>query len=208
MVCEQLGDQRFKSTVCRPKYMLNERLNNYEEVDKPPKEVYEPLGWDRIPNETTEKHYRKFYTDNLEEVTECMSKPSEFDCYMLKKGQSRGASSGLLGGLFGGGPKVDESGSETTEKEVGKFKALITISQKSEEEEKLQRKNWKLSRIIELINEIHIQKYGKASKIGKGFFGETGLDEAMSQMVSNRDSQRPNSARGSQKGGKGKGGKK
>jgi len=158
---------------------LNERLNNYEEKDIPPKEVYEPLGWDRIPNETKEKHYRKFYTDELEDIKECMSKPSEFDCFMLKKGQSRGASSGLLGGLFGG-PKVDESGSATTEKEVGKFKALITISQRSKEEEELKRKNFKLARIIELINEIHIQRFGKASKIGSGFFAETGLDEAMS----------------------------
>lgn len=94
---------------------MNDRLRNWEEVDKPPKELYEPLGWDRKPNESGEKHYRKFFTEELEQCEEIMSKPSEFDQFMLKKGQSRGASSGgLMGGLFGGG-QVDESGAATTE---------------------------------------------------------------------------------------------
>lgn len=84
---------------------MNDRLRNWEEVDIPPKEVFEPLGWDRKPNETTEKHYRKFFTEELENIEEIMSKPSEFDQFMLKKGQSRGASAGLLGGLFGGNEK-------------------------------------------------------------------------------------------------------
>jgi hypothetical protein len=54
----------------------------------------------------------------------------------------------MLGGLFGGGGQVDESGAASDEKEVGKFKALITISQKGDEERKLRLKNGKLARII------------------------------------------------------------
>lgn len=88
-----------------------------------------------------------------------MSKESEFQQYSLKKGQARGAPSGLLGGLFGGGPKLDDSGAPTTETSVGKFKALITVSQKSEEESKLKRKNAKLARIIELIRDIHRRRF-------------------------------------------------
>ena len=61
-----------------------------------------------------------------------MSKESEFDCFTLKKGQSRGANTSAFGKLFGGGAKTDESGEASTETQVGKFKALITISQKSE----------------------------------------------------------------------------
>ena len=38
-----------------PKYEMNTRLNNWEEIDLPPKEIFEPLGWDRKPNESTEK---------------------------------------------------------------------------------------------------------------------------------------------------------
>lgn len=81
-----MGEQRFKHNVVNPKYELDERLNNYKEIEKPPKEMYEPLGYDRKPNETHEMHYRKFYTDELEKVEEIMSKPTEFDTFHLKKG--------------------------------------------------------------------------------------------------------------------------
>ena len=169
---------------------MNTRLNNWEEIEKPPKEIFEPLGWDRKPNESEEKHYRKFFTEELEKVKTVMAKESEFQCYDLKKGQARGAPQGLLGGLFGGGPKLDESGAPTDERSVGKFKALITVSQKSEEEQKLKRKNWKLARIIEIIRDIHRKRYGKESEIKRGYFGETGnLEEAMA--TTNRQSARP-----------------
>lgn len=130
------ADKRFKANICMPKYAKNDRLNNWEEVELPPKEIFEPLGWDRKPNpeEPGEKHYRKFYTEELEKVKQVMSKESEFQQYSLKKGQARGAPQGLLSGLFGGGPQLDDSGAPTTETSVGKFKALITVSQKSEEE--------------------------------------------------------------------------
>ena len=85
------GELRFKGMVCMPKYEMNTRLNNWEEIDLPPKEIFEPLGWDRKPNESTEKHYRKFFTEELEKVNQVMSKESEFQCYDLKKGQARGA---------------------------------------------------------------------------------------------------------------------
>ena len=169
---------------------MNTRLNNWEEIERPPKEIFEPLGWDRNPNESEEKHYRKFFTEELEKVKTVMAKESEFQCYDLKKGQARGAPQGLLGGLFGGGPKLDESGAPTDERSVGKFKALITVSQKSEEEQKLKRKNWKLARIIEIIRDIHRKRYGKESEIKRGYFGETGnLEEAMA--TTNRQSARP-----------------
>ena len=60
------------------------------------------------------------------------------------------------------------------------------------------RKNWKLARIIELINEISEKRFKRPSAIGPGFFGETGMEEAMSQAMSNRQS-----ARQSQRGGAG-----
>ena len=111
MGAAQSGDPRFRANICVPKYVMNERLRNWEEVDIPPKEVFEPLGYDRKPEPDKEgykgeKHYRKFFTDELEQCEELMSKPSEFDQFMLKKGQSRGAGGGgLLGGLFGGDGK-------------------------------------------------------------------------------------------------------
>ena len=61
MLIGSIGDLRFKSNICKPIYQRNERLNNFEETDFPPKEVYEPLGWDREPGVSEEKHYRKFF---------------------------------------------------------------------------------------------------------------------------------------------------
>ena len=63
--------------------------------------------------------------------------------------------------------------------------------------ENLERKNWKLSRIITLINEISKQRFKKPTTIGPGFFGETGnIDDAMSQAMSNRQSARASSRGG------------
>lgn len=70
----------------------------------PPKEIFIPLGWDE-DNETKRKHYRHYYHEELEKVTELFEKPSPFNTYKLIKGQSRGTS----GGLFKATTK-DESG--------------------------------------------------------------------------------------------------
>jgi hypothetical protein len=48
--------------------------------------LFEAIGWDRIHNETKEKHYRKYFTEELENVKEIMSTPSDFDQYKLMKG--------------------------------------------------------------------------------------------------------------------------
>ena len=98
------------------------------------KEIFEPLGWDRLPNESSEKHYRKFVPKEAEKTPEVMSKETDFNCYDLKRGQSRGAPSG--GGLFGmfSNTKTDEeSGAPSTEEIVGKFKGLIQVTRKSME---------------------------------------------------------------------------
>jgi len=44
-----------------------------------------PLGWDETP-EDKRKHYRKYFPNELELVTDVMPKPSPFDQYNLKRG--------------------------------------------------------------------------------------------------------------------------
>ncbi len=61
-----------------------------------------------------------------------MSKPSEFKCYELIRGQTRGASSGF----FGGGKKDQSTGEADTTSKMGMFKALITVNLKKDEEKK------------------------------------------------------------------------
>ena len=67
-------------------YQLDTRLNCMREIDVPDQILFEPLGWDREPGVSGEKHYRKFFPKELEFETKIMSKPSEFMCYDLKRG--------------------------------------------------------------------------------------------------------------------------
>ena len=53
---------RANKTTLKPEYKLDERLKVYVETNQPPINKYEPVGWDRIPTQTHEKHYRRFYT--------------------------------------------------------------------------------------------------------------------------------------------------
>jgi hypothetical protein len=53
------------------------------------------LGWDEDAT-TKRKHYRKYFADELENNVEIFPKPSPFESYNLKRGQSRGCSDGLF----------------------------------------------------------------------------------------------------------------
>lgn len=77
----------------------------------PPDSVFMGLGWDPEPTEDHRRHYRRYYADELEKITEVMPVPSPFDTYECLKGQSRGASKGWFS--FGG-HKEDDSGAVST----------------------------------------------------------------------------------------------
>lgn len=113
--------------IDKPKYKKDERLGCYREVDAPNGLLFEELGWDRDPENPKEKHYRKFVPQGLEESTEIMSKPSEFKCYDIKRGQTRGAASSGFS-LFKSSKKDQTTGEEDTTTSMGMFKALITVT--------------------------------------------------------------------------------
>ena len=87
---------------------MDERLNVYRETNIPPESIYMGLGWDENP-EQKRKHYRRFYPDELENCKEVMPVKTPFHEYMIKKGQSRGASKSWFGTN-----KTDDSGSVST----------------------------------------------------------------------------------------------
>ena len=132
--------------VIYAKYKLDEELNIYREVDPPPATLFEGLGWDDLP-EDKKRHYRRFYPDELENVTEVMPVPTPFMQYDIKKGQSRGASKGLFSW---GAVKTDDSGAVNTEQVMGKFKGLITVFSKQGKEEYYDYKN-------ELIHDLKVK---------------------------------------------------
>ena len=67
-------------------------------------------------------------------MKEIFPKPSPFNTFNLKKGQSRGLSSGGFMSLFKK-TKKDESGQASDEKVVGIFKAIIEVKSKKDEQE-------------------------------------------------------------------------
>jgi|DEB0MinimDraft_12_1074336.scaffolds.fasta_scaffold21529_2 hypothetical protein len=96
----------------------------------PPKDMFMPLGWDEFPTvsppsfedtkaweddrKTARRHYRQFYTRELEKVKDIFPKPSPFNTYILKRGQTRGLKKGGFLRWFQN-KKQDESGQRSTE---------------------------------------------------------------------------------------------
>jgi len=102
------------------------------EVDPPPRQIFIGLGWDE-DKDTGRKHYRRYYTKELEKVDTVLIKPTPFNQYDLKRGQSRGASKSIWQSLTGN-VKEDESGQTSTEQVVGRFKAVIEVEIKTEKQ--------------------------------------------------------------------------
>lgn len=103
----------------------------------------------------------------METNEEVMSVPSIFDCYDLKKGQTRGGGGGAfgkIGGLFSK-KKVDASGQEDTVQIVGKFKGMITVETKKERARLQKERIEKIGRCFELINDICMKSTGKPFEI-------------------------------------------
>lgn len=91
-----MAEYKTPANVIKPKYKRDEKLKVDREIDVPPEEVFMGLGWDEDAS-TDRRHYRKFYTDELENVTEIMGeKKSPFNSYDLKRGQSRNAKVSIL----------------------------------------------------------------------------------------------------------------
>jgi hypothetical protein len=153
---KRAGTNPFKN-VLKPSYRKDELLNVMREITKPPESLYIGLGYDDDP-EIVKKHYRRFYPDELENIKELMPNPSPFDQFMLKRGQTRGATKSWFS--FGAS-KEDESGSVNTEQEVGKFKCLIDIESEREKKEHQEEKEQKLHDLKTKLNTLSLKKKGK-----------------------------------------------
>ena len=105
-----------------PIYEFDERLKIHREVAPPPDTLFMAMGYN--PEHTSnQKHYRKFYDDELEN-TDVFESP--FNSYDIMRGQSRGASKSW----FSRTPK-DDAGQASTLQKVGEFKGVIRVLQKN-----------------------------------------------------------------------------
>jgi len=93
--------QATAANIVMPKYKRDDTLQVDREYEAPPESAFIGLGWDE-DGTTERKHYRRFFPDELENIKEIFHIQSPFMTYDIKKGQSRGATPSLLGGLFGG----------------------------------------------------------------------------------------------------------
>lgn len=102
----------------------------------------------------TNKHYRRFYDDELENDKEIFPE-SIFTNIDIKRGQSRGVKKSWFS--FGGGQE-DESGQESTIRTIGKFKGIIDIS--NTEDQKLYEAEEKrlLDEIFKTLSQLYESK--------------------------------------------------
>jgi hypothetical protein len=76
--------------VFKPKYEHDDVLNVDREINPPPESLFLGLGWDE-DKDTGRRHYRRYYTKELECVKSICPKKSPFNSYDIKRGQTRGA---------------------------------------------------------------------------------------------------------------------
>lgn len=79
--------------------MFDERIKMMREVlPKPPNTLYYEIGFDKVAPEKKEdgnKHFRRFYDDELENVKDIFPKKAFHTCDIVR-GQSRGLSKGFF----------------------------------------------------------------------------------------------------------------
>lgn len=140
-----------------PEYKLDERLNVYREINAPPESTYIGLGWDENP-ESKRRHYRRYYTQELENVVEIMPKPSPFTSFNIMRGQSRGAKQKWW--PFGAAAKQDDSGEVTNEQVVGKFKGIVTVQSEEDQKKYMQEKLQLVESLKEKLDELSKKRTG------------------------------------------------
>ena len=134
------------------------------------------LGWDRERGVSKEKHYRRWFNKPLEEVEDIFP-GSPFDEETIKRGQTRGADDDSMFGSWGrmfSKVKFDDAGEVDTEKDVGSFKGLVTVSTEAYEEIYNRTKNKYIMKIYDELailyeSEKRIELKRK-EKEGKGKF--------------------------------------
>lgn len=105
----------------------------------------------------TNKHYRVFFEDELEHDKEIFPRDIFYNADIMR-GQSRGVEQSWFS--FGGGNQ-DESGQESTLRCVGRFKGIIDILNKDEQERFEKDKARLLEEIFDLLGKLHLKRTGE-----------------------------------------------
>lgn len=143
--------------VIRPSYVFDQRLLiDVEEEDAvPPASLYIEVGHDRAAG-SGDKHYRRYFPDELEQVTEngqfIIETP--FRSEPVSRAE-KPADSGLFANLFGGDTRPMQL------QRVGSFKGLIRCFEPAEYKKKVQELEGQVIQIEHTIKAIF--EYEKAA---------------------------------------------
>jgi len=114
---EMAGNKNASRNVIMPTYKFDERLKVDREVDIPPANMFFELGYNRKPDDKI-KHYRRFWTNELELTDEVMPGGSPFMLEPSYRMEQKNA------GMFGGGDNDSENNVAVVS---GYFKGLIAM---------------------------------------------------------------------------------
>lgn len=109
-------NQDGNANLIYPKYKYNERLKVDIEVEAPPNNLFMPIGHNVKPEDGI-KHYRRYYTDELENCREVIPQ-LPFLHEDITRAEKKSA------GLFG---SADLDPSSSTIKKTGMFKGLVKV---------------------------------------------------------------------------------
>lgn len=136
------------ANVIMPSYSYKQDLKIHLEDESPPDTLYMSLGYD--PSyDSQQKHYRRYYITELEKTSEVMSK-LPFTNHPITRGQTRGLTESVF--------SSNEYEQVSTLKEVGEFKAIISVEQLNK---KRRIDESKVSELIEKLEELHQKTFGE-----------------------------------------------
>lgn len=145
------------------RYKWDDRLKTFRETAIPPESLYVPIGFDGTVSEqnptNAQRHYRKFYTDELENNKQIFHKRTFHNIDIINGVAKKKAKGGLFDlGMFGIG---DGDSGQMDQKKVGMFKAHIRVYNDDEAEIESLKRVQSLQNILQLINDINFKKFGK-----------------------------------------------
>ena len=139
--------------VVIPEYKFDSKLKIFRENNVPPKEFFLPLGFNP-DHQSVDKHYRKYYEDELEEVPGLFKSP--FKKCPIIRGQQRGLSKSWFKK-----DKLDEQGQVSTVKEVGEFKGVVTVTNIGESDLFIAQRQSRILILKHSIDELSLRMTGK-----------------------------------------------
>jgi hypothetical protein len=144
--------------IIQVKPELDKRLEVLVEQkkDQPPPSLFIGLGYNKVSPAKEDRHYRRYYPDELEQVKEVIPR-KPFHEESIYRGASQGAK-GWLSSMF---KKNSANGAVEEKQEVGYFKGLIKAYNKAEMAMTVIGTQERNNLVLKLLHELYQRKKGQ-----------------------------------------------